>query len=107
MSDEPRAGVEIERRHLLNAQTGRIGWEELQRHFARGVVIRVAEDMDLVQVAARVAADDVDQVRRWLADGSVRRAVTEDARAWHSRKAGFWAVVSAPWVLVQEAREGD
>lgn len=105
MSDASDSGVEIERRHLFNAQTGRIGWDELQRHFARGVVVRVAAGLDLVEVAARIAADDVAQVERWLASGELRRAATEDARDWHARRAEFWAVVSAPWVLVQEIRD--
>ena len=42
--------TEIPVRALLNAQTGRIGWPELARHFARGVVVCVAEGEDLLAV---------------------------------------------------------
>lgn len=58
-----------ELRAKLNAETGKITWRELERHFARGVVIRVAEDLDLVEVAYRMAKDDRPAVERWLTEG--------------------------------------
>ncbi|MCU0842569.1 MAG: DUF2288 domain-containing protein [Thiobacillaceae bacterium] len=90
-------------RARLNAETGRLAWKELERHFARGVVIRVAADLDLVEVAARVARDDQAAVQAWLASGRVARATSDDAVDWNARQPVFWAVVTAPWVLVQEA----
>jgi hypothetical protein len=92
-------------RRQLNSETGRIGWQPLQRPFARGVLLKVAMDMDLVEVAARITADDGETVRDWLASGSLARATAEDALDWQSRQPVFWAVVTAPWVLVQEAGE--
>lgn len=35
-------------RAKLNAETGKLVWNELERHFARGVVIKVAGDLDLL-----------------------------------------------------------
>lgn len=89
-------------RRALNGETGRITWTALQRHFARGVVIKVVGGLDLVEVAARIAADDVASVDGWLREGQVTRAGTDDALAWQASQAVFWAVVTAPWVLVQE-----
>ena len=86
----------------LNNETGKIGWQELQRHFARGVVIRVSGQLDLVDVATCVAQDDRDKVELWMQQGLVARAGTEDALEWQQHQAEFWAVVIAPWVLVQE-----
>ncbi len=86
----------------LNQETGRLGWQEIQRHFARGVVVRVASDLDLVEVAACMASDDKDRFMPWFASGQVARASAEDAQDWNRRNASFWAVVVAPWVLVQE-----
>jgi hypothetical protein len=91
-----------ELRALLNGQTGQIPWSELQRHYARGVVIRVAPDMDLIEVAARVVEDDKDAVAGWMAQGKVANAESEDARRWNEQGSVLWAVVAAPWVLVQE-----
>jgi hypothetical protein len=89
-------------RAKLNAETGRIAWPELQRHFARGAVIKVVPGMDLVEVALAVARDEKVAIAAWLADGRITRAGDEDAIDWQGRDATFWAVVTAPWVLVQE-----
>lgn len=87
---------------LLNAQTGKIGWPELQPHFARGVVIRVAPEMDLVEVAVCFARDEKDPLKQWMEQGLVAKATDADAKDWLTRSPLFWAVVSAPFVLVQE-----
>jgi hypothetical protein len=86
----------------LNGETGKLTWKELERHFARGVVIRVAPGLDLVEVAARIARDDKSTIELWMHDSRIKRASTEDALDWNQRQACFWAVVVAPWVLVQE-----
>lgn len=93
-------------RARLNAETGRLRWPELERHFARGMVIRVDAALDLVEVAARFAEDDRGEVERWLTEGTVRRAETADANRWARDDAALWAVVTAPWVLVQEPEDG-
>ncbi|MBS1212518.1 MAG: hypothetical protein H6R26_1135 [Proteobacteria bacterium] len=89
-------------RTRLNQETGRLSWQEIERHFARGVVVRVAPDLDLVDVAARMASDDKQGFMPWFSAGRVARASADDARDWNERDATFWAVVVAPWVLVQE-----
>ncbi len=99
MADERNDGL-LEAR--LNLETGRIGWGELARHFARGVVVRVAPGTDLVAVATAMAGDDRAAVERWMACGDIAVATTDDARRWARRDEAFWAVVVAPWVLVQE-----
>ena len=91
----------------LNAETGKIRWAELQRHFARGVLIRVATGLDLVEVAVRVAEDDKQAMEGWISAGKISRPSIEQARAWSERDTSFWAVVTAPWVLVQVADETD
>lgn len=92
-------------RAQLNGETGKLAWKELERHFARGVVIKVQRGLDLVDVAARIAHDDTASVQRWMNAGQIARASIEDAADWNERQPVFWAVVTAPWVLVQEAGE--
>ena len=89
-------------RTKLNAETGKLAWTELERHFARGVVVKVAGDLDLVDVAVAMSHDDKTRVEVWLTQGSVVRASSGDAMLWHARQSCFWAVVAAPWVLIQE-----
>lgn len=93
-----------ELRRKLAAETGRIAWPELQRHFARGVLIVVGPELDLVEAAARIAEDDRAVVQEWIRGGQVVRANDDHARHWSDSECIFWAVVVAPWVLVQESR---
>lgn len=86
----------------LHAETARVSWQELEVHFARGVVIRVASDLDLVEVAVGFANDDKPAVERWMTAGQVEHLGMETARDWSGRDPELWAVVVAPWVVVQE-----
>ena len=99
--------TEVPVRALLNAQTGRIDWPELARHFARGVVVCVDPQEDLVAVAERFVGDDAQGLEQLTAAGRVWRAQDRDARRWQEDEARFWAVVVAPWVLVKEAVTDD
>ncbi|HHH44366.1 MAG TPA: DUF2288 domain-containing protein [Gammaproteobacteria bacterium] len=87
----------------LHRQTARIHWPELEAHFARGVVIRVAADLDLVEVAACFAGDDRVAVEKWLVSGQIGHLATGVAGEWSRTDPELWAVVVAPWVLVQES----
>jgi hypothetical protein len=86
----------------LLAETAQIEWPELQRFFARGVLLKVARDLDLVSVAEAVADDDTAQVAAWLAAGLVERVQPEAALDFADRNPELWAVVVSPWVCVQE-----
>jgi len=86
----------------LNAETARIEWPELERHFARGTLVKVAATLDLIEVAASMVRDDEKSVQGWMTDGTLAKATERDARVWLAQQVSFWAVVVAPWVLVQE-----
>ena len=87
---------------LLNAQTGHIAWKELARYFARGLVVTLEKDQDLLKVAETLIDDDADAVKALYEKGLLRRARDEDAIRWQDNDTEFWALVVAPWVLVQE-----
>ncbi|MFB2703855.1 DUF2288 domain-containing protein [Marinobacter shengliensis] len=86
----------------LNLETSRIHWHELQTYYARGQVVRVAPDLDLLDVASELAADNKARFEQWLSGGQVGDVAPDLARAWYDRNAELWAVVIAPWVLVQD-----
>ncbi|MBI1283699.1 MAG: DUF2288 family protein [Thiobacillus sp.] len=92
-------------RAKLNLETATLAWPELERHFARGSVIKVAAGTDLVDTALHVAENNAAAVQAWLAEGRIARAEMSDAEDWHARQPMFWAVVVAPWVLVQEVQK--
>ncbi len=86
----------------LNTETAKIAWAELQKPFARGAVVKVSPGLDLVEVATSFALDDKAAVESWMRSGLVGRLGDDDARDWQERDPTLWAVVVAPWVLVQE-----
>ena len=88
--------------HKLNQETGKINWSELQRHFARGALIVVEKDIDLVNIAEQISKDQESVIKHYLEDGKIRRATDDDAIEWNYKSQVFWAIVIAPWVLVQE-----
>jgi hypothetical protein len=88
----------------LNQETARMRWEELQRFFAAGLVILVADSLDLIEVAVAFTNDDKDTVQAWLAQGTVAKASDDQAAMWLARDAQLWAVVVRPWILVQQEK---
>ncbi|GGE61805.1 hypothetical protein GCM10011533_12830 [Streptosporangium jomthongense] len=86
----------------LNLETSRIRWHELQTYYARGQVVRVGKALDLLDVASELTADNRARFEQWLAAGDVGDVSPDLARAWYDRDAELWAVVVAPWVLVQD-----
>ena len=86
----------------LNSQTARISWQELEKHFARGVLVTVSPEMDLVEVAINMVRDNSGAIQDWMREGKVLRATDEHALAWSKPGAELWAAVAAPWVLVQQ-----
>lgn len=97
----PESLNDKELRETLNQQTGKLEWKELERHFARGVLIHVDADLDLVDVAFNVIKDNKQQIQDWLSAGLLENATAENAQEWARTNSQFWAVVAAPWVLVQ------
>ena len=91
----------------MNEETAVIAWSELVRHFARGVVVHVSLELDLVETAECMTRDDVDSLKDWLDSGVLRRASDDDARDWTAREPEFWCVVTAPWVLIQERQSNS
>lgn len=86
----------------LLAETARISWVELEKPFARGVVVRVDSALDLVEVATCFANDDKSAVEAWINAGQLEHLDMPTAKDWAQRDPDLWAVVVAPWVVVQE-----
>ena len=89
----------------LNLETARIAWADLQTHFARGAAVYVSPDVDLIAAARLVADDDREAVARLMEAGKFGPVTEEQARRFYADAQEMWAVVVAPWVLVQPVRE--
>lgn len=89
----------------LNLETSQIAWHDLQTYFARGHVVRVEAALDLLDVAVELTADNKAQFEAWLANDLVGEVSPAMAQSWYDHNTELWAVVVAPWVLVQDRRD--
>ncbi|MEN9503989.1 MAG: hypothetical protein RI964_3274 [Pseudomonadota bacterium] len=90
-------------RDRLNLETARITWKALERYFAAGKVIHITPALDLIEVAACVSEDNARQVQAWLQAQQIAQLSDATAKQWvEENPDNLWAVVVAPWVLVQQ-----
>ncbi len=85
----------------LAAETARIGWSELERYFAKGVLWQVDAEQDLIEVAVEMAMNNEQQIKQWMNEGFIAELDIATAKDWQKNDPDLWAVVMAPWVLVQ------
>ena len=86
----------------LNGETARVNWHELQRFFAQGVVLHVAEKLDLVNVATQMSLDNVTVIKNWFDAGELAHVSDTLAARWFAANTELWTVVVKPYILVQE-----
>lgn len=89
----------------LLGETAQISWQELQPYFARGALLLVSATLDLVEAAQALAEDDRTKVAAWLGSGALAKVEEAHAEDFLARDPQLWAVVVAPWVLIQERGE--
>jgi hypothetical protein len=88
-------------REEFHQQTARIAWHDLQTYYAQGSVIRVGEELNLVEVAVQLGMDNTGQFQAWIEAGAIASVLESEAQEWFDTNPTLWAVVAAPWVLVQ------
>ena len=103
MKTKPELDTELHDK--INRETGRIRWDELERHFAQGNVIYVSEDLDLIEVALRVSHDDKESIARWMREGKVAKVSDLQANTWAVGDIVLWASVVHPFILVQPEKK--
>lgn len=107
MADDDLQATSLEEdiRLKLNRETSKIHWHELQKFYAKGAVVAVNKGMDLIDVAVQFSEDNKAQVEAWLTEGCVGLVKDKQAQQWYQENTLHWAVVIAPWVLVQAVEE--
>jgi len=103
MKTNPEKDLELHDK--INRETGRVKWSELARHFASGSVIWVSEELDLIDVALRIAHDDKANVAAWMAAGTIAKVSDVQAQTWTAADETLWASVVSPFVLVQAEKK--
>ncbi len=86
----------------VNLETAQIAWTDLQRFFAKGEVVWVSDELDLIEVSYQFSIDDKASVQNWLEAQQIALVSDTQALRWFEENAELWAVVVKPWILVQE-----
>jgi hypothetical protein len=102
MQTKPEKDIELHTK--VNRETARVAWSELIKHFASGTVIWVADELDLIDVAVRIAHDDKASVTAWMTAGQIAKVSDEQAQRWTDTDAVLWASVVSPFILVQQQK---
>ncbi|MDT8318186.1 MAG: DUF2288 domain-containing protein [bacterium] len=90
-------------RSKLEAEIGPADWKVIRPHFLRGAIIIVAPELDLIDVAVKVAEDDTTAIKIWIEEGRLTKPFPEDAKIWEEEKKELSALVVDPFVLVQDS----
>ncbi|QWV97442.1 DUF2288 domain-containing protein [Geomonas nitrogeniifigens] len=78
-------------------------WLSLRAHLERGGVIVVDPLLELVEVGAALAADEVQAVQRWLSSSLLTKPSLEQVKKWDAEKGKiFNCLIVSPYVLIQE-----
>jgi hypothetical protein len=80
-----------------------IDWFTLRAHLERDVIIVIDPILDLAEVGAGVANDDVKTIERWLLSGLMGKPSAQQIESWDAdKKKAFLCLIIAPYVLIQE-----
>ena len=60
----------------------KIDWQSLQRYYARGQLILVNPDLDLVDIAVRIALDDSETISGYLERTLLQKPDDDMAKQW-------------------------
>ncbi len=91
-------------RSKILRETAIYPWAELQRQFAAGNVLHVADHLDLIEVALIMAQDQSQAFAELLQRGEVSKVADQQAQLWLEQDLSLWTVVIRPWILVQTVR---
>lgn len=85
----------------LNSETATALWKELEVFFARGQLLVVSKDQDLIEVAMAVHLDKKPKVEQLLQSGKLVQPDADWVKQHCTAETLFWAVVVAPFVIIQ------
>jgi hypothetical protein len=91
-------------RKKLQGELDTADWQALRTQMHRDILILVAPELDLVEVACSVAKDRAADVAGWIAAGQLRKPGVEELAAWErEQEKTFRMLIVAPYLLIQVA----
>ena len=92
---------EIPLQQKLNLETGIITWKELELFFAKGNLLRVQHDEDLIAVAELIALNQEKELSLLIENSKINFVQADWVKKNCQPSSEFWAVVVAPYVICQ------
>jgi hypothetical protein len=90
-------------REKLRGEVQSVAWAALEPFLEKGTLLRVAGDLDLVEVGACMAEDRRAEIEGWLLEGRMGRPDVEILARWRSEpQTTFAFLIIQPYVLAQE-----
>lgn len=87
----------------LLQQVDQAEWQWLKPHNERGALLLVSDMLELHQVGERLAADDAETVKGWLASSLISKPDADRIKGWDNRgDCRFDLLVVSPFVLIRE-----
>ncbi|MEE4246032.1 MAG: DUF2288 family protein [Kangiellaceae bacterium] len=89
----------------INMDTAKASWQELEVFFARGQIIAVDKQLDLVQVAKQLMDDNKEFFEQQLEQGYIIKPDIDWVKKNCHATTLFWTTVIAPYVLIQPCND--
>ncbi len=90
----------------LKNEIEKVTWPLLEEHNKREALLIVDLELDLVEVAAAVAEDDVENVKAWLSSEKLLRPTEQMVQSYEENpELGFKFIIIQPYVIAQEIKE--
>jgi len=86
----------------LKGECAPVFYKEVEKFFAKGVLVLVAGDLDIINVALAIQNDEIKQIQEWINARQVIRVYEKHALNWSKNNEPLMAITTVPWVLVQE-----
>lgn len=90
-------------RERFEKDLAEVDWKALRIHVQRDALILVAAQLNLVEVATRVATDDSQAVAVWIEAGLLNKPSPAQLAGWEANlDKPFRMLIAAPYILIQE-----
>ena len=85
----------------LNGETAIVAWQEIERFFAKGNLLLIAKDVDLINCAADMSMDNGEAVGKLINAEKIQAMPVGFVKDNCKPETEFWTVVVAPYILAQ------
>jgi hypothetical protein len=89
----------------LKDECAPVFYKEIERFFAKGMLVQIADELDIIEAALVIQNDNSKQLEQWITENKVIRVNDKQAIKWSKINEPLMALTAVPWVLVQEINQ--